>query len=193
MTYHAKADLQRDKYPETFSKWKKNQSTIYKTCITLSASQTHSKRHHFTSGTFYWVWVNVCTLTHLFVKLPEAKEKQEYMLMLSENSEESATFFIITSMLLRSKKDFHSIHIQSCLQSTSGWTPQSDLCSEKKFLFPSLPKLLRGVWEAALKSNPVCSAEAPTDIEGPWFPSEYMIKRNHVTDPCALPWEATTT
>lgn len=28
------------------------------------------------------------------------------MLMLSESSEESATFFIITSMLLSSKKDF---------------------------------------------------------------------------------------
>lgn len=73
--------------------------------------------------------------------------------MLSENSEESATFFIITSMLLRSKKDFYSIHIQSCLQSTSWWTPQSNLLSEKKFLLPSLHKLLRGVWEAALKSS----------------------------------------
>jgi len=43
---------------------------------------------------------------HLFIKLPEAKEKHEYMLMLSESSEESATFFIITSMLLSSEKDF---------------------------------------------------------------------------------------
>lgn len=49
--------------------------------------------------------------------LPEAKEKQEYMLMLSESSEESATFFLRNNFnALEQREGFYSIHIQSCLK-----------------------------------------------------------------------------
>lgn len=121
----------------------------------------------------------------IFVKLPEAKEKQEYMLMLSEGSEESATFFLHNNFnALEQREGFYSIHIQSCLkalcdgchnqisaQKRNSCSHHCINCSEES------EKLL---W------NPAHSAETPTDTEKPWFPSEYVMKRSRPTDPHAL-------
>lgn len=68
-------------------------------------------------------------------------------------------------------------------QSTSWSTPQSDLSSEKKSC--SHHGINRLEESEKLLWYPGCSAETPNNVEGPWFPPEYVMKRNWVTDPCA--------